>query len=197
MDHDRMAEAGECWRQYKATRAETAGAIFSMGQWLVKAKAATAHGDWLPALERQGIPERWAQRAMTLVNRGVKSDTVSYLGIRTCLEMLAGSGRWSDYDPMSGECVNKVAADCRWLCPDRHDEPDPDRMRELLLWLDAAMLTLHKREHWPELLAEDRGREVVSWVGQRGGLWPDGGCRHARRLATFLAEFRECKEVAQ
>jgi hypothetical protein len=50
------------------------------GALLVEAKAACAHGEWLPFLERAGIHERQARRLMQLVRAGLKSDTVSDLG---------------------------------------------------------------------------------------------------------------------
>ena len=50
------------------------------GALLVDAKADCLHGEWLPFLERAGVPERKAQRLMTLAGSGLKSDTVSDLG---------------------------------------------------------------------------------------------------------------------
>ncbi len=62
------------------------------GALLVEAKAACRHGEWLPFLARAGMPERKAQRYMTLARSGIESDTVTDLGgIRGALEFLA---RW-------------------------------------------------------------------------------------------------------
>mgnify|MGYP007115645966 CR=1 FL=1 len=47
---------------------------------LLAAKDAAPHGTWLPFLDRAGVPERKAQRLMTLARSGLKSDTVSDLG---------------------------------------------------------------------------------------------------------------------
>jgi Protein of unknown function (DUF3102) len=50
------------------------------GHLLHEAKDTCRHGDWLPFLERAGIPDRKAQRFMRLAWSGLKSDTVSDLG---------------------------------------------------------------------------------------------------------------------
>jgi hypothetical protein len=59
------------------------------GRLLIEAKAECRHGQWLPFLERAGMAERQAQRLMTLARSGLKTDTVSDLGIRGALEMAA------------------------------------------------------------------------------------------------------------
>src|SRR5690606_12499757 len=59
------------------------------GRELVAAKAECRHGEWLAVLERAGVPERKAQRLMTLARSGLKSAAVSDLGgIRGALEFL-------------------------------------------------------------------------------------------------------------
>lgn len=59
------------------------------GALLVQAKDACSHGEWLPFLERAGVPERKAQRLIRLARSGLKSDTVSDLGgIRATLDWL-------------------------------------------------------------------------------------------------------------
>lgn len=50
------------------------------GNMLVEAKALVKHGQWLPFLKEAGIPERTAQRYMTLADARLNSDTVSLLG---------------------------------------------------------------------------------------------------------------------
>jgi|GEM_PF-4237020 len=47
---------------------------------LVEAKELVKHGDWLPFLKEARVPERTAQRYMTLARSNLKSDTVSLLG---------------------------------------------------------------------------------------------------------------------
>lgn len=60
------------------------------GHRLLDAKDAAPHGTWLPFLERVGVPERKAQRLMTIARSGLKSDTVSDLGgIKAALKFLA------------------------------------------------------------------------------------------------------------
>lgn len=60
------------------------------GRLLVDAKEAAPHGTWLPFLQRAGVPERKAQRLMTLARSGLKSDTVSEMGgITAALKFLS------------------------------------------------------------------------------------------------------------
>lgn len=59
------------------------------GRLLLQAKDECRHGEWLPFLKRAGVPERKAQRLMTLARSGLKSDTVSDLGgVKATLEFL-------------------------------------------------------------------------------------------------------------
>lgn len=68
----------------------TAGKQYlATGQALVEAKADCGHGNWLSFLERAGIAERQAQRLMRLVNAGIKSDTVSDIGLNGSLTLAA------------------------------------------------------------------------------------------------------------
>ena len=96
----RMAEAGECWRMFKASQAEAGATFIELGKRLQQAKGRVPHGAWLPALKEIGVPVQVAQRAMRLANAGVKCVTVTHLGIRRCVELLA-SGH--DGDRMTGE----------------------------------------------------------------------------------------------
>jgi hypothetical protein len=50
------------------------------GRSLLEAKQLVKHGNWLPFLAEAGIPERTAQRYMTLAESDLQSDTVSLLG---------------------------------------------------------------------------------------------------------------------
>lgn len=60
------------------------------GALLVEAKSSASYGSWLPFLARAGVPERKAQRLMTLARSGLKSDTVSDLGgIKAALQWYA------------------------------------------------------------------------------------------------------------
>jgi hypothetical protein len=61
------------------------------GHLLDEAKTACRHGEWLPFLQRSGVPERKAQRLMRLAKSGLKSDTVSDLGgIKAALRWAEG-----------------------------------------------------------------------------------------------------------
>lgn len=74
------------------------------GALLVAAKDAAAHGTWLPFLERACIPERKAQRLMTLARSGLKSDTVSEMGgITAALKVLSRRKL-----PNAGSCLEIV-----------------------------------------------------------------------------------------
>lgn len=59
------------------------------GHHLVAAKADCPHGTWLPFLERAGVQERKAQRLMKLARSGLKSVTVSDLGIMGALRFIS------------------------------------------------------------------------------------------------------------
>jgi hypothetical protein len=58
----------------------SAESALAAGEALNEAKSLAKHGDWLPFLAEAGVPERTAQRYMTLAKSGLKSDTVSLLG---------------------------------------------------------------------------------------------------------------------
>jgi hypothetical protein len=59
------------------------------GRRLVLAKEECPHGTWLAFLARAGVPERKAQRMMTLARSGLETDTVSDLGgVTGALEFL-------------------------------------------------------------------------------------------------------------
>src|SRR5258708_1862419 len=61
------------------------------GHLLHEAKCACHYGEWLPFLQRAGMPERKAQRYMKLAKSGLKSDTVSDLGgIKASLKWVEG-----------------------------------------------------------------------------------------------------------
>lgn len=60
------------------------------GEFLCQAKAACAHGQWLPFLDRAAVPERKAQRFMTLARSGLEIRHVTHLGgIKAALSFLA------------------------------------------------------------------------------------------------------------
>jgi hypothetical protein len=63
------------------------------GDILLEARTQVRHGDWLPWLESCGISERTAQRYVRLAKHRAeieaKSDTVSDLGIRGALALIA------------------------------------------------------------------------------------------------------------
>jgi hypothetical protein len=82
----RIRDASEAMN---AASHEAAERALEAGALLIEAKAECGHGDWLPFLERAGLHERQAQRLMRLAGSGLKSDTVSDLGIRGALDLIA------------------------------------------------------------------------------------------------------------
>jgi hypothetical protein len=80
----RAAEAG-----MNAASQEIAERALEAGRLLLEAKDECRHGEWLPFLARAGMHERQARRLMQLVRSGLKSDTVSDLGIKRTLALLA------------------------------------------------------------------------------------------------------------
>lgn len=65
-------------------------AILEIGHRLIEAKAKLEHGDWLPWLEEKvEFSSRTAQRFMKLAEGYEKSDTVTLLGTRKALALLA------------------------------------------------------------------------------------------------------------
>jgi len=63
--------------QQHATR--IASDSIAAGEWLIKAKAACPHGQWLPSLAKHGFTPRTAQRLMEAAKEKGKYDTLSYL----------------------------------------------------------------------------------------------------------------------
>lgn len=86
------------------------------GRLLVDAKDAAAHGTWLPFLQRAGVPERKAQRLMTLARSGLKSDTVSEMGgITAALKILSRrklpkAGACLEITARSGDLITAIGA---------------------------------------------------------------------------------------
>src|SRR6266849_2748762 len=86
------------------------------GEWLIKAKAACPHGQWLPALEKYGFTPRTAQRLMEAARS--KYDTVSYL---------LDSSEWLDVwraageNPLTLDGLRQVVADHYGHLPEHED----------------------------------------------------------------------------
>lgn len=66
--------------QSEALATEAIEKALEAGRLLSEAKSQVEHGQWLPFLERAGVPERKAQRLMRLHAAGLDSDTVTDLG---------------------------------------------------------------------------------------------------------------------
>ena len=67
-------------REYLEHREEAAARFVTFGRMLNEAKAECRHGEFLPFLERTGIPKRTAQRSMRIAAAGVKYAQLAHLG---------------------------------------------------------------------------------------------------------------------
>lgn len=86
---DLAERIGESYRSGNAKTADAAADYLKTGKLLTEAKAACGHGQWLPLLERAGVPERRAQRMMRLAASGIDAKTLAETGIRATLEGMA------------------------------------------------------------------------------------------------------------
>ncbi|MBZ9710493.1 DUF3102 domain-containing protein [Mesorhizobium sp. ESP7-2] len=124
---NRLADLAERVRQAAADSAiaecTSVSRAMDAGQMLVEAKAACAHGEWLPFLDRAAIHERRARRLMQLARSGLNSDTVSDLG--GIGAALAFTSKWQlpsfekalfIYDPEDGETAIGRGAAHVWEC---------------------------------------------------------------------------------
>ena len=68
------------WTAVRAIRLQSIDAYLAFGRALIQEKRAVPHGEWLPVLQRVGIHQRTAGRAMKLARLRLKSDVVSNLG---------------------------------------------------------------------------------------------------------------------
>src|SRR3954471_6845333 len=91
--HNRLADLADRIREANAAMLaasqEAAERALQAGRLLIEAKGECRHGDWLPFLDKAGIHERQARRLMQLARSGLKSDTVSDLGIKGALDLTA------------------------------------------------------------------------------------------------------------
>src|SRR5690606_29586927 len=91
---ERVKEATVASALAERTGAEKA---LEAGGFLTQAKDQCKYGEWLPFLERAGVPERQAQRLMQLARSGLNPTLVSDLGgIGASLKWLAS---WSLPNP--------------------------------------------------------------------------------------------------
>ncbi|MDE0698268.1 MAG: hypothetical protein OXH76_20815 [Boseongicola sp.] len=94
---NRMADlaerAGEAFRLGRARSVEAAQAYLDCGAILTEAKAECGHGQWLPFLERAGIPARTATRMMKLAASGMDAESLAEKGIKAASEDMARPGK--------------------------------------------------------------------------------------------------------
>jgi hypothetical protein len=89
--HNTLADLAERIR-LASTEMQTAEHVaaekaIEKGLLLIEAKQACGHGQWLPFLQRADVPERDAQRLMTLAKSGLKSAAVAVLGVRAACDL--------------------------------------------------------------------------------------------------------------
>ena len=84
-----IGRVADGWERYRRSNAERIGAALATGVALLGLRERLAHGEFLPAVARLGIPERTARDWMRLARAGFKTATVADLGgIRAALESL-------------------------------------------------------------------------------------------------------------
>ena len=81
---DRLAGLAERtrrhWREHTRTQRASIAAFIKMGALLAEADGEVERGEWLTYLERAGIPQRTAQRAIRLFRSGLSADEVAARG---------------------------------------------------------------------------------------------------------------------
>ena len=87
---DELAEARELIDSAEATACEAVVLLWRAGRVLAVAKAATPHGEWLPALAAAGIDQRRASEGMRLAQRFASADELRGLTMRKALEAITG-----------------------------------------------------------------------------------------------------------
>ena len=114
-----------------------AGKAIEAGHALAEAKGLIGHGGWLPFLADAGVPERTAQRYMTLARSGLKSDIVSDLGgITAALRFLGLRQR-------AGDALNRAAEEL--------EAGDADGLAAGIASLEVAIAVLNQLlEMFPE-----------------------------------------------
>ena len=144
-------------------RAETlaASAAVDVGFLLIQAKDACQHGQWLPFLSKAGVGERYAQRLMQLARSGLTPDTVSDLGMKAALALVANRCL-----PAEGEALIVAVGDAG-LGDDAaafiwHSAEKPGQIE---------LMSLHSLGHqwghgiaFKEPVAAEAGKLIFDWV---------------------------------
>ena len=86
---DLAERAGEAFRSGNARSVEAAADYLKSGRILAEAKAEAGHGQWLPFLERAGIPKRSAQRLMQMSASGMSAETLAEKGLKAAAASIA------------------------------------------------------------------------------------------------------------
>jgi hypothetical protein len=86
---------------------QAAEQALEVGRLLIEAKEACRDGQWRPFLGSTGISERKAQRLMQLVRSGLEPATLSDLGLKGALDLLAMPRRPAAR-PFEGDVITKT-----------------------------------------------------------------------------------------
>jgi Protein of unknown function (DUF982)/Protein of unknown function (DUF3102) len=86
---------------------QAAEQALEVGRLLIEAKEACRDGQWRPFLGSTGISERKAQRLMQLVRSGLEPATLSDLGLKGALNLLAMPRRPAAR-PFEGDVITKT-----------------------------------------------------------------------------------------
>ena len=128
---------------------------------LVEARDLCEHGEWMPWLEKTGIPERTAQRMMQLARAGIKSDTLTVLGASRIIELLTKFGDIPEDMDRDNLCmmVEYFLEPSRYLWEIAHRSADRRGDESMLDMLDAV------RPSTPAV--------AYAWI-KWGAAWPVG-----------------------
>lgn len=176
------------------------------GRFLIDAKAAVRHGEWLPFLQRAGIAERTARNFMALAASGLNPAPVADLGgIKAALAFLS-KWRLPSFDEAlmitSAERQREFDAGAEWTPGAVGYVWESEKHRghyHIAALDDDDNLSLTKSPMWPKIHIED-GEPVdtiIHWLATNFALpIDDWHIEHARRHAPeFVLPDRVLREA--
>lgn len=149
------------------------------GRFLIDAKAAVRHGDWLPFLQRAGIVERTARNFMTLAASGLNPAPVADLGgIKAALAFLS-KWRLPTFDEAlmitSAERQGEFDAGAEWTPGAVGYVWESEKHRghyHIAAMDDGDNLSLTKSPMWPKIHIEDGEpvATIIHWLSTNFNL---------------------------